>query len=159
MIHFLWLRANERTNHMQVPGSSGPITFKANISIRYFIIQIINEFSLYLINGNQRAAVCMWRLFFTKLPIYVIRYEHLACSTTLCDNVSYIYVIKPLPSKVQKKISSCTIYAIISYDIWMNKMDLQEIRILVAIDFGTTHSSFAYVCKENPETIVIYSSW
>ncbi|RGB25683.1 hypothetical protein C1646_675386 [Rhizophagus diaphanus] len=38
-------------------------------------------------------------------------------------------------------------------------MDLQEIKILVAIDFGTTHSSFAYVCKENPENIVINSSW
>ncbi|CAB5381425.1 unnamed protein product [Rhizophagus irregularis] len=38
-------------------------------------------------------------------------------------------------------------------------MDLQEIKILVAIDFGTTYSSFAYVSKENPENIIINSSW
>ncbi|PKK61471.1 hypothetical protein RhiirC2_791753 [Rhizophagus irregularis] len=38
-------------------------------------------------------------------------------------------------------------------------MDLQKIRILVAIDFGTTHSSFAYVHIENPETIVMNSTW
>ncbi|RGB22593.1 hypothetical protein C1646_775836 [Rhizophagus diaphanus] len=38
-------------------------------------------------------------------------------------------------------------------------MDLQKIRIIVAIDFGTTHSSFAYVHIDHPETIVINSSW
>ncbi|CAB4491919.1 unnamed protein product [Rhizophagus irregularis] len=38
-------------------------------------------------------------------------------------------------------------------------MDLQKIRILVAIDFGTTHSSFAYVHIKNPETIVVNSTW
>ncbi|UZO00671.1 uncharacterized protein OCT59_011791 [Rhizophagus irregularis] len=38
-------------------------------------------------------------------------------------------------------------------------MDLQKIRILVAIDFGTTHSSFVYVHIENPETIVMNSTW
>ncbi|CAB4381804.1 unnamed protein product [Rhizophagus irregularis] len=38
-------------------------------------------------------------------------------------------------------------------------MDLQKIRILVAIDFGTTHSSFAYVHIKNPETIIVNSTW
>ncbi|GBC29111.2 hypothetical protein GLOIN_2v1886321 [Rhizophagus irregularis DAOM 181602=DAOM 197198] len=36
-------------------------------------------------------------------------------------------------------------------------MDLQKIRIL--IDFGMTHSSFAYVHIKNPETIVVNSTW
>ncbi|PKY35192.1 hypothetical protein RhiirB3_455669 [Rhizophagus irregularis] len=36
------------------------------------------------------------------------------------------------------------------------KVNLQEIKILVAIDFGTTHSSFAYMRKENSENIEFY---
>lgn len=38
-------------------------------------------------------------------------------------------------------------------------MALQDIRILVAIDFGTTYSGFAYVHKETPESVVVNSSW
>ncbi|GES97076.1 hypothetical protein GLOIN_2v1646273 [Rhizophagus clarus] len=36
---------------------------------------------------------------------------------------------------------------------------MDDVRIIVAIDFGTTYSGFAYVHKENPETVVINSSW
>jgi hypothetical protein len=36
---------------------------------------------------------------------------------------------------------------------------MDDVRILVAIDFGTTYSGFAYVHKENPETVVVNSSW
>lgn len=39
-------------------------------------------------------------------------------------------------------------------------MDLRrDIRVLVAIDFGTTHSSFAYVHIENPGNVETNSSW
>ncbi|RIA87532.1 hypothetical protein C1645_807258 [Glomus cerebriforme] len=38
-------------------------------------------------------------------------------------------------------------------------MALQDIRILVAIDFGTTYSGFAYVHKENPENIETNHTW
>lgn len=36
---------------------------------------------------------------------------------------------------------------------------INDTRILVAIDFGTTYSSFAYVHKENQETVVVNYSW
>ncbi|RGB33341.1 hypothetical protein C1646_188408 [Rhizophagus diaphanus] len=36
---------------------------------------------------------------------------------------------------------------------------INDTRILVAIDFGTTYSSFAYVHKENPEAIIVNYSW
>ncbi|GES97244.1 hypothetical protein GLOIN_2v1646242 [Rhizophagus clarus] len=39
------------------------------------------------------------------------------------------------------------------------KMALQEIKILVAIDFGTNYSSFAFVHKENPKNIETNHSW
>ncbi len=38
-------------------------------------------------------------------------------------------------------------------------MALQDIRILVAIDFGTTYSGFAYVHKETPENVSVNQSW
>ena len=38
-------------------------------------------------------------------------------------------------------------------------MALRDIRILVAIDFGTTYSGFAYVHKESPESVVVNYSW
>ena len=38
-------------------------------------------------------------------------------------------------------------------------MAVRDVRILVAIDFGTTYSGFAYVHKENPESVVVNSSW
>ena len=38
-------------------------------------------------------------------------------------------------------------------------MALQDIRIFVAIDFGTTYSGFAYVHKENPENIETNHTW
>ncbi|PKY60852.1 hypothetical protein RhiirA4_449747 [Rhizophagus irregularis] len=36
---------------------------------------------------------------------------------------------------------------------------INDTRILVAIDFGTTYSGFAYVHKENQETVVVNYSW
>ncbi|CAG8612600.1 5873_t:CDS:2, partial [Rhizophagus irregularis] len=36
---------------------------------------------------------------------------------------------------------------------------MDDFRILVSIDFGTTYSGFAYVHKENPETVVVNNSW
>ncbi|CAB5381573.1 unnamed protein product [Rhizophagus irregularis] len=38
-------------------------------------------------------------------------------------------------------------------------MALQDIRILVALDFGTTYSGFAYVHKENPDNIETNHTW
>ncbi|GBC08153.1 hypothetical protein RclHR1_07930010 [Rhizophagus clarus] len=38
-------------------------------------------------------------------------------------------------------------------------MALQDIRILVAVDFGTTYSGFAFVHKENPENIETNHTW
>ncbi|CAI2174732.1 1672_t:CDS:2 [Funneliformis geosporum] len=38
-------------------------------------------------------------------------------------------------------------------------MNLRDTRILVAIDFGTTYSGFAYAHKENPENVVVNNSW
>ncbi|CAB4494375.1 unnamed protein product [Rhizophagus irregularis] len=36
---------------------------------------------------------------------------------------------------------------------------MDDIRVLVSIDFGTTYSGFAYVHKENQETVVVNNSW
>ncbi|RIA79148.1 hypothetical protein C1645_882813 [Glomus cerebriforme] len=41
----------------------------------------------------------------------------------------------------------------------MNADDIKDIRILIAIDFGTTYSGFAYVHKETPENVVVNTSW
>ncbi|CAI2184962.1 9435_t:CDS:2 [Funneliformis geosporum] len=38
-------------------------------------------------------------------------------------------------------------------------MALHDVRILVAIDFGTTYSGFAYVHKATPESVTIHCSW
>lgn len=36
---------------------------------------------------------------------------------------------------------------------------IKDTRVLVAIDFGTTYSGFAYVHKDNPENVVVNDSW
>ncbi|CAB5381563.1 unnamed protein product [Rhizophagus irregularis] len=36
---------------------------------------------------------------------------------------------------------------------------IKDTRVLVAIDFGTTYSGFAYVHKDNPDNVVVNDSW
>lgn len=41
----------------------------------------------------------------------------------------------------------------------INIKPIKDTRVLVAIDFGTTYSGFAYVHKDNPENVVVNDSW